>query len=324
MSKKKHLFSATFLYTITIILLFPSMTLLAKINAEQLLDLLNEKDQISNSVGYIISYQVLTKANMFDPNQGLVIMDCTVTRTGQAFAMKITYNYEHPPIFAHLGTRDYQPIDYDQEGNLIVWRTLEKYILFAPDRNDTLKKLMVFFVDPNDQIVKKRNNIGLHRFSIGDRNNMYEFSQYELATGRGFSKNLGTVTSAKTLPSGLMKVTSKGSYRRGPQGNWELTLDPNSDNIVREATFIPEWMDRPIVEVTSSGVIEKDGIKIAKYGTVKFSNVLELSVEVTDISKVVGANKLYEEVLSRLTSPLPIGASILDMRSEKPVRTTVK
>jgi len=101
-------------------------------------------------------------------------------------------------------------------------------------------------------------------------------------------------------------------------------MDPKSDYLIREATFTMDGMDKPSIITTSSGIVEKSGIKLTKYGTYRYSNLIELSFEVTDISKVVGRNELYEEVNSRLNEPLPKGAGIIDLRGEEPVRTNVE
>jgi len=326
MFNKNHLFKKVWIFVAIPILLFPSMVLHAEISGTELLNLLREKDQISNTAGYIVSFVMVRNAKMFDPDQGLVFMNCQVTWTKESFAMKITYHYEHPPVFAPIGTRNYKAFDYDREGNLIVWRSLENYVVFAPDRNDKVEKIKAFFVDPNGILVDKGGTQTiLQRFPAGNRDSIYEFDQFQLAAGRGFSRHLGNVTSVKTLTSGLMKTTSQGSFG-GPslQGTWELAVDPNSDYLAREAVFTIEGMDRPSQVTTSSSVVAKDEIRLARSGTYKYSNILELSIEVTDISKVVGENKLYNEVLSHLNSPLPSGSEIMDHRGEKPVVTTVE
>jgi len=312
------------MFILVTMLLSPSRVLLAQISAEALLNLLGEQDHISITTGYKTSFVVTRNAKQSDPNQGMLFMDCQATRAEDSFAMKIAYHYEHPPVFAQPGLGDYRPFDYDDKGNLIVWRTLEGYILSAPDRNDTIEKVRVFFIDPNGQIVETGDNTLLRRFPIGSPDNMYLFNQFQLATGTGFSKHLGPITSVKSSPAGLIKVTSKGSYGSAQQGIWELTLDPNSDYLIKKAIFIMDGGDKPTIITTSNGVKEKNRIKMAKYGAFKYSNLLELSVEVTDISKVIGLNLVYEEVCSSFDKPLPKGAEIIDLRGEKPVRTTVK
>lgn len=285
---------------------------------EELVSLLGQKDQQSHSAGYKISFIVVMSNNQFDdPNQTKVLKDCAATWTAEgAFAMKSTTYYEQPPVYRPLGSAGYKPSDY-HNGNLIVWRSLEEHILSVHDRNDMLQKLTNYLIDPNDQIVETGDNVLLYRFPIDKPYSMYQFNQLEIAMGRGFSKHIGTVKSAKSLSSGLLKVTSQGSHGPGLKGTWELTIDPKSDYLVREALFTCYGMDKPSSIVTSDGVIEKDGIKLAKSGVRKYPNVLEYSVHVTDISKVVGPNRLYEEVLSCLNSPLAHGAQIVDWRGKK-------
>ncbi len=325
MSNKNHLFKTEWVFVLIAVFLFLPTTLVAEISGVQLLSLLSEKDQISESVGYKTSFVMTTQNNQFnDPNQGIVFMDCKATWTVEGlFAMKITYNYEHPPVFAPPSSRGYKSYDY-YDGNLIVWRTLKKYTLSAPERNDTLEKIRAFVVDPNGEILKTHDKMVLHRFLIDRPDNMYQFNQFRMAVGRGFSRHLGTVTSLKSLSSGGIKVTSEGSYGQGLNGSWELTLDPNSDYLVRKAIFTMDGADKPTIITTSSGVTMKDAIKVANRGVYKFVGVREVSVEVMEISKVVGQNKIYEEVLLHLDSPLPTGSLISDLRGEKPIRTIVK
>lgn len=321
------LYNRISIFTVMLALLLQSTISFAEISGTEILSLLKEKDRESSVAGYKVSFVITTQDNQFrDPNQGMVFKECEATWAKEGcFAMKITYHYEHPPVFGPLGSRRYEPIDYDKDGNLIVWRSLEKHIFFGPDRNEEIEKIQSFFVDPNGMLVNKGGTqTKLFRYPIGNTNHMFEFNQFALAVGRGFSKQLKTVTSVKSLSSGLMEVISHGSRDPRFQGTWELTIDSNSNYLVRKAIYTPNGRGSPTIVVTSTGVIAESGATLAKYGTFKYSNLIELSVEVTDISKVVDPNKLYEEVLSRLNSPLPIGASIFDMRGEKPIRTTVE
>ena len=327
MASKNPSFRTTCIFALITVLLFPLTVLLAEISGVEIANMLIGKDQIFNTSGYKISFIVTTKDNQFnDPNQGMVYMDCEATWTGEGlFAMKITYHYEHTPVFGRLGSCNYTPIDYDQEGNLIVWRIMEKYILSAPERNESVLRIESTFVDPNGKLLNKgSSHTKLRRYPPSNHSHMYEFNQSELAAGVGFSKHLGAITSVKPLPLGLIKTTSQGSFGPSLRGTWELTVDPNEDYIVRKALFTQLGRDEPTIVVTSNGLITKDGLTLAKHGTFKYSNFLDVSVEVTDISKVAGANALYEEVLSRLNEPLPPGSQIMDRRGDKPVITTVE
>lgn len=324
MVDKNLLFTKT-LIRVVILLLLPPTRLPGQIGGEELLKVLREKDQISHSGGYKISF-VLAGLNPFkDPNQGMVFKDCTATWTGEgSFAMKVKCYYEDPPVYRSPGSAYDARYGYDRNGNYIVWRSLEEHIISTDDRNDMMQKSRAHSIDPNDRIVETGDNVLLYRYPIDKPYSMYQFNQYEMGMGRGFSRQLGTVKSTKLLSSGLLKVTSQGSYGGGFQGTWELTVDPNSDLLVRKAVFTPKGADKPITEVTTIGVVTKDGLTMAKHGVLKYTDFLELSIEVTAISKVVGPNDFYAEVFTNVTKPLPIGAVIMDFRGKEPIRTTVR
>jgi len=136
---------------------------------------------------------------------------------------------------------------------------------------------------------------------------------------------LDTISSVNTLSTGQMKLISRGSYGPTLPGTWELTIDPHADYIIREAIFKTDSLKRTILIVNTSGIISKDDIKLAKNGF--FHSVgthYEADIEVIDITKVIASNPLYEEVVSRVTSPLPRGAQIADCRGKETILTTVE
>ena len=325
MVNKNHSFNLFIILVVIGILLLSPTTLVAEISGTELLNILREKDQITKAVGYKISFLLTEQAHRSDPNQGIVIEDCEATWTPEgSFAMKKTNHYEKDiPVFAALGTRGYRSWDYDHDGNLVVWRDIETYILFGPERNDRIQYIKAFRVDPNGKLVREGHiKRMLHRYPIGNKGNTFEFDKLQLATGQGFSKDIHNITSVKTLPSDLLQVTA---HRQDiSRHTWELTIDPNLEYLVRKAILMREGANKPTILVTSGGLMVKDELKIGKYGTYKYSVSPEILFEVAGISKVVGPNKLYEEVLSRLNSPLTPGSSIVDLRGEKPVRTTVE
>jgi hypothetical protein len=311
-----------------ITLLFPSITRPAEISGQQILNILSQKDKVSVSEGYKVSFILTEQATRISSKQGIVIKDCNATWIKEdTFAMKITNYYEKEiPVFVPSGTDGYRSWDYDSNGNLIVWRDLESYILFTPERNERIVNTRAYRIDPNGKLAKEgRIKKMLHRYPIGSRGNIYECDQFQSAIGRGFSKNLKNITAVESLSSGLVKVTAQepGS-QKVPGGIWEITIDPNNDYFVREAIFKQEGFSKPTIVVTSSGIIEKDDMKASKYGTYRYASLPEVSIEVTDISKVAGPNKLYEEVFLQMNSPLPPGTSIVDLRGDKPVRSVVE
>jgi hypothetical protein len=303
-----------------------SVTLAEDSTGTVLTELLQQKDRLLSNTNNGFRFIMTTQNNQFqDANQGLVVIDCRVARRQDgSCALKAVYNYEHPPIFAARGTRGYEGYDYDANGNLIIWRNIEKYVLSSANRNDTLDKTRVYFVDPNGVIVKTGDNTQLHRFALGDSNNLYMVNQFMFAVGRGFGKDLLDVKSSQNLPSGLIKLTSEGSYGGSISGRWVLTMTPEPDTIIRTAQFTPIGAIAPTVEITTVGTIGEVPMKIARSGTLRYSERSEIAVEVTEILDMLSAQNLYDEIVSEFNKELTHGTSIIDLRGGNPVRSTVK
>lgn len=322
-----NLFSFIMFTTLATITASPfwSEITLGQVSDTMIKDKLIEYDKESYFAGHIVSFLVTRSDNQFnDPNQGMVYNVCEATWTAEGeFAMKITYNYEHPPVYAPPGKLGYEPIDYLGE-DLIVWRATQGYVLCTPSTNDTIDDYEILIIDPNGKIIKKEGNQILSRFPIDKPYSDYQFKYFQLPMGKGFSGQLKTISSVDLLPSGIINLKSQGSFGPGFQGNWDLILDPNAEYLVREATFTQDNKSSPLKTVTTSGIMKKNNLTLAKNGVYKSAGGMELSVEVEDISKVEGENTLYNEISSRFKKQLPIGASIIDMRGEKPVKTTVK
>jgi hypothetical protein len=289
-----------------------------------LLSTLKDRDAILDSGAYAITFGMQRRANLSDPNQGRVLLDCRVAQNGVgSLAMRITYHYETDPIFVPPNSRRSTSAEYYQ-GNWVVWRTMEKYVLSSPARNVVIERVKALMIDPNNRVTLSGENTGAYYWPIGSDNSAYEFFQFLQGIGRGYSKHLARTVSTK-IANGLVTAAADGSYGSEIPGTWELSVDPNSDWIVRSASYRFSGLDEPSVVVKNEGVFSKDDIRIARYGTYKAPAGLELSINVDDIAKGASAAKgLIDEVTGVVDSPLPIGAFIVDMRKLPPVRTTVK
>jgi hypothetical protein len=289
-----------------------------------LLRSLKQADAALSRGGYAVTFHMRKPARWHDPNQGMVSLDGRAAQSEpRTLAMRIAYRYEKDPSFVSSGSRDYASADY-LEGRLIVWRTMEKYVLSSPARNVAIERLKTFLVDPNNRAAPAGENTGVYYWPIGSDDSACEFRQFQHGIGRGYSKHLARVTSTEPA-DGLVKMTAEGPYGEGPEGIWELSIDPNSDWIVRSASFRFTGLDKPSVIVTNRGILSKDDVSIAKYGTYKSTAGLELSIEVDDLAREpLAVKRLVDEVTAVIDSPLPVGAFIMDMRKSPPVRTTVE
>ncbi|MGA2092868.1 MAG: hypothetical protein ABSH16_05605 [Sedimentisphaerales bacterium] len=302
-----------------ITIIFLPTILLGEVNDMNIKDKMIVLDKELFPSGYIVSFLVTKADNQFnDPNQGKSFNSCEATWPDDgAFAMKIIYNYEHPPVYAPPGKLDYNPIDYTKENFLIIWRAMKEYVLCTSNTNDRIVELEKLVIDPNNKVVRKGTNSELTHFPIDKPYTRYQFKYFQLPMGIGYSKRLETISSVESLPSGLIELKSIGSFEPSFHGNWDLKLDPNADYLVREAVFTRDNETTPIKIVSTSGVVKKDKITLAKRGVYKSASGFELSVEVEDINKVEGENQLFNDISSRFQKPLPKGSSITDLRGDK-------
>jgi hypothetical protein len=117
------------------------------------------------------------------------------------------------------------------------------------------------------------------------------------------------------LPTG--NITAKAQTSISPETFLNLTIDPNSDNLIRTAKYMFSGQDEPSVEITNTGKVVRNGVTYAKSGLFKTGSK-EITVEINDEEPKV--DDVYNEVLNYMKKPLDSQrTSIIDHRGEKPV-----
>jgi hypothetical protein len=280
----------------------------------------------SNINQHQISFSMLTNTNPLSPKQGLALKQCVASWRGDTLSMYIVYSYENPPAYSPSE----QPIDYDRDGTLIIWRPVEKYVQFSPTRNEILQKSKRFYAYP-DGSIKEGNETTFHLiYPIGKPDSIVEYSHFELAAGRGIPKQLKNISSIEQDASGeKVKIKAKGLLGEGLEGWWALSIDPNSDYLIREASFSADVNSPPICRVLSSGTVStKDGTAFASKGILIFDKDKGLQTSVDDVNIVslgdIGCNDFLMKISKQLDMPMPIGSQVWDFRGKTPVRSTVK
>jgi hypothetical protein len=172
---------------------------------------MNEKDAQLKTVGYNISFLLTEQARSSDPMQGLVYSSCMANWAKEdGFVMEKLYTYEKDiPVFVPPETNVYGKNEYDSNGNLILWRDVESYILFSPEQNDRIQKIRAFLIGPNGELVGEGSTKRiLHRYPIGSGGNIYEFNRLKLATGRGFQALIRLKDIMKDKPAELKEIAT--------------------------------------------------------------------------------------------------------------------
>lgn len=293
----------------------------AEADPQDLLSTLQQKDreQLSLSpAGFTVSFVMETEASLLGPDQGRMVHDCTAAWTADSRALKGRCHYDHPPRYRE----DAGSVDYDPEGNLILWRTVEVYAISTPQRNEALHLSEMWLVGPDGEIRETVNHSTLYHYSIGSSEGTYQLDQLRSATGRGFASRIESITEVDSSSSNLLKVLANGSHG-GFEGQWDLLIDSDADYLVRQARFTIEGGARPLVEISNSGTVEVPELKIAEYGVIR-GGIYETTFTVTALSST-GASDVFNEIIARLEKPLPSGAVISDYRGGlPPVQTDVE
>ncbi len=288
----------------------------------------NRDNPVKSEISKTATFKMVTRASMFDPNQGQMLKDCAVTWQGNNAKMKIVYDYFQDPAYVPLdtGRHAYQSIDYDKDKRLIVWRYLETYIISTPEKTEVLDKFQQFYVSPNGDIEKTAGAYNSKSVYHAKSNVKYgEFKYFLLAAGLYFSDyiDVNSMKIIKMANKELIEINSRGNFGKDSKGTWKLTVDPNAGYFVREASYTGEGFDKPSIKVSTSDIIKKDGIEYAREGRIVFSDSSVRDYLDIDIS-LKNNEELCQEVKQVVETPLPSGSGITDFNEGKPTRTTIK
>jgi hypothetical protein len=307
-----------------------SDSIASEITGVEVFGSIKARDQVIKSeISKTATFKVLSPASMFDPSQGLLIKDCAVTWEKDNIRMKIVYNYLQEPNYVSPGSmgNTYQPIDYDKDKRLIVWRVLEEYIISTPEKTEILDKAQLLYVYPNGNVEKSAgSHTTKHIFPANSKTEENsDFKFFLLAAGLSFSGYIDVNSmSLVEIPNGyLMEISTRGKFGKDTRGTWRLTVDPNSNFSVREASFTVEGNDRESIKVSTFGIVKKDGIEYAREGHIVFNVPFVREYADIDIS-VRNDQELRQEVNQHMEEPLAPGSQIIDFGGEKPTSITVK
>ncbi|MFH0980232.1 MAG: hypothetical protein V2A79_01670 [Planctomycetota bacterium] len=253
----------------------------------------------------------------------------TVSRDGSGLILQ-NPRFDKTPSYKPPGAEGFQVGDYDSEGNLIVWRPKDYFMLKTDDSIETYDQSTVVFVAPSGAIARQADSaVRLARYQVSDQKGFYLYNKVLRATGRGFAQYLETIDEMETLPSGLIELHATGPYGHKASMRWTLTVDPGANYLVRSAVLGSR--DNPLWVVSTTGSQEQEGVTVPLRGTVTYpfqSTKDHVSVvEFKSLSKTIHGDVVQRLKAQLSENDLPVGAYIEDYRadptSSRPVRTLV-
>ncbi|MFH0980233.1 MAG: hypothetical protein V2A79_01675 [Planctomycetota bacterium] len=257
---------------------------------------------------------------------GQVTMEGIVTISGSSCGLILETVTFEPPPYKQPGTGDFQPIDYDEHGNLIVWHPQEHILLKMDELIELYSKSTLTRVSPNGVIAKQDGRSILSRYPPSNHDPLCWYTKIVLATGRGFTQYLTTVSKIESLSSGLIALEGTGQA----WGRLRLTVDPAAGHLVRTAEFF-KGKDEPRDVISTSGVLTEDGLTVPSRGTITM--LLGPGRERATVVEFHAVSRTkHKEVIQHIKAQLsednlPIGTAIEDYRADptsaRPVRTKV-
>lgn len=286
----------------------------------------HDDDQVSGMTesGFSAILEMRYPAEEGVPERGMAIANCTMCWTAEKLAIQKVFQYDTPP--------SYRPRDPSvrrspglggQRGRLTTWRPVRQYALSDGAINESLYEYEACVLDPEGMVVETKTRSLLQKDLVGKKNSIFEFYQFRMATGRGFSEHLDKIQTQHEV-AGLRSVSAVGSFGPSFHGTWNIMLDPAADDLIREAVFTRSGNTSPLITSTSTGLISAGGLKIAQSGTLILADY-EIAVEVLDLSVFKDGDELFfADIQNHLDAPLSPGRSeIIDLRGKEPVRTRI-
>lgn len=144
------------------------------------------------------------------------------------------------PKYFPVGTHGYEGIDYDADGNLILWMGSEGATIYGQNIHEEYSENSQFFVAPDGTIAHQASGASLNRYPPDYSNTpgMTMLRTIRRALGRPLLDDLGELETEVSNPDGTKHLRLKGqnSPYSGP-GVWNLVIDPGNGHLVRQARF---------------------------------------------------------------------------------------
>ncbi len=276
---------------------------------------------------FTVVFEMRIPAVWFDPKQGIQISRCTFAVDGAVQGLTIQNEFSADPVYRAPEARVYQPMDYDQDLNLILWRSLEKKVLSTSEMNRVYDVQQMNRVSPDGQVIERTSQTQVYEYPVGSTDSIYEVTQMRLASGRGFSRYLDAFKTERRREDGLLELVASGQYGPGLVGEWQLTIDPTAHYLIRWGALLIESLERPAIRVVTHGFTPvQDNVPLAAGGVLYFArrdDDYRVEISVLDYSPLAPdrghLSKLRDVVGARIRD----GSEVVDYRGREPRRYVV-
>lgn len=267
------------------------------------------------AAAFTAAFEIHIERNLLGPDKGRHTKVCHYTASDSAVGLVVETKYETDPPYRTGDSPGYRPLDFDADGNLIVWRSVSKLSFSTADLNRTYDEQETMIIAPNGTVLSRTSGATVYEYPVGSRANLYEFDQFRMGAGRGFTSEVQEPKKRRTLISGIEELVFDARFGPELRGDWHLYVDTTSTSLVRQADRFDPKAERPSLHVENNGVIQKDGLVLAKEASLLYAigerQDYILRVTVVDFSAQADKEKLGR-LRALVTEPFPPGTKILD------------
>lgn len=259
----------------------------------------------------------------FDSEQSSETKHVSVVWDNEARLIKVVSEYDHAPIHRPANTVGYQPYDYDAEGNLIIWRTQELYAISNAERNEAVEVLVMHRIDRAGKSIERQIYSQRYLYSVESTDSAFLFDQFRMATGWGISEQLRDMVSSEPAGNGRERVVAVGSFGGGMTGEWSVTYDRGSTHLIRQGNFVPLGSSEPYATLSSEGIVETNGLEIAKSGRYRagtYSAEVDVARFMTLSADEFDSDPLRKEIAQKIDAAPSPASEIIDFRGPVPKR----
>jgi len=211
-----------------------------------------------------------------------------------------------------------------REGRMNVNLRTRDFFFFDSEFSGIFQEHTPYEIDPDgsQKSLEKTFN-GIMLFPPSDESPTSLIKTTLWSAGRGYAQYLDEITEVDPKENGTVRVTAKGFRHRGANGIWNLVIEPESQWLVREATFFSQHNpDEAVFHVKNEGLLTSKTLSFAT-GSVWIDN--------PSLDSPVEFEGYYEDASDRFTQevfaaakkvmdpPYPEITEITDYRADPPI-----
>lgn len=268
-----------------------------------------------------IAFELGTRKRALGPDFGPFKKHCRIFVNEDLIATEIRFTYEEAPKYFTLGRGGTDTVDFDMQGNLILWRPVTQYAWKTAAVNVLFSEQEMLLIDQDGTVLESAIHKKYFRYPINSQDSLSELYHFLLC----FDGHLKTlITREKNGNEDVGDtLTAEGKWRDNSKGIWSISRDPSARDIIRKAIFTRIGDDDPTVHVQTDGIFNSGNHRLAKFANISYS-LGKTQKQVMDIVVHSYEPIVSPESLARIrnifTPPFDAKADLLDLSGSQPRR----